>query len=127
MKIFIAGNFAEDESNARNLSHLLEGFGHEITTDWYDQPSAQPSIQSALIDIRGVREAEVLLVIMHEPRVWQGTWCEVGMALILGTPSYFIGDFGVRDSNIYTHHPLALGLSYWPYPEQIKAIRKVIT
>lgn len=126
MKIFIAGNLAEDLGNARNLAHLLEGFGHEITANWYDDPESQSPLQSSLIDIRGVRAAEVLLVIMHEPRNWQGTWCEVGMALILGTPVYFIGDFDVRNSNIYTYHPLAKALSYWPYPNQIKAISSVV-
>lgn len=127
LKIYVAGNFATDRERCRSIAITLERLGHEITVKWFDTEPKDFGAHNSLIDYRGVRNADVLIVLMDQERDFRGTWCEVGAAHILGKPVYFIGD-AYRDANVFRKHPLSLNFyTDWFWTKEIAAVEKART
>ena len=125
MKIYVAGNFAEDRPRCRSIAVELTKFKHEITMQWYDVEPKDFGPHNAFADIAGVRDSDCLVVLMDEDRNFRGTWCEIGMALAWGKPIYFIGHVN-QDRVVFMSHPLMKNFMLaWPFAfEERAAIQK---
>lgn len=122
MKIYVAGNFAEDRARCRSIARRLESFGHEITWKWFDTEPAYYGGHNALHDLAGVRDADLLIALLRDERKWQGTWCEIGGALITGKPVFVIGDLE-KMTNVFCKHPLMIDfIDRWYFPQEIQPI-----
>ena len=122
MKIYVAGNFAKDRPRCRSIAVELVKFKHQITFEWYDVEPKDFGPHNAFLDIAGVRDADVLVVLMDKDRKFGGTWCEVGMAIILDIPIYFIGDVNAGRV-VFMSHPLVRSLRFdWPMPNEVEQI-----
>lgn len=91
MKIFVAGKFEEKERVRRAMT-FLKSKGHEITCDWTqatlegltDIELRAHYRKHARIDMQGVEEAELFVLLLHEHG--KGLWTELGMALMKHIP-----------------------------------------
>lgn len=108
MRIYVASKF--ENPRAPEVAAQLEAAGHEITYKWWDCSVASP--EQALLDERGVRTAQALVLIVDGQGVWRysGALTEFGMALALRIPVYLLGndlDIEPRGSqpNIFTLLP----------------------
>ncbi len=113
MKIYVAGNFEHDRFTVARIAEVLEQAGHTITFKWWDNLGYKKTTKAQL-DLNGVVTADALVVYMAESRRYQGTWCEVGAALVMGSAVYFIGPWG--ESCIFRHHPLSMDF-YDEFPD----------
>lgn len=108
MKFFVSGKVG-DESNARKLMSLLRHAGHEITFDWtsiahlrpYEQ-NARASREAALLETHGVKEADVLVIVVHDMGV--GMFVELGIAIGAGIPVRVVTS--QESPTMFFHHPL---------------------
>ncbi len=124
LKLYVAGNFAEDRPRCRSIAWQLERLGHVITVKWFDTEQKDFGAHNALIDYRGVRTADALIVLMDQERDFRGTWCEVGAAHVLGKPVYFIGD-AYKKANVFRSHPLSLNFyTDWFWTKEIALVEK---
>ena len=123
-KIYIAGNFRYDRNIISELAKVFEDYGYKITCNWFlEEDSLKERIRKAIRDINGVSESDVLIVYMAErDRKYKGAWVEVGCALGLRIPVYFIGPYG--DECIFREHPLCQSFNDFPDTELIDAIYK---
>jgi hypothetical protein len=109
MKIYVAGKY-QDKDKVRYIHQLLRGSGHEITCDWTNEvkyPNNAPPEDKkyyAIDDVRGVKDADLIIVLMTIPYEYKGAWVEFGIALGTDTPIRVIGDCG--DKCIFINHPL---------------------
>lgn len=108
MKFFVSGKVGV-ENDARKIMRLLEEGGHQITFDWtsikhlrpYDK-NAHASREAALAEARGVKDADVLVIVAHEKGV--GMFVELGIAIGAGIPVRVIA--GGDSRTMFFHHPL---------------------
>jgi nucleoside 2-deoxyribosyltransferase len=109
MKFFVSGKVG-NESDAQQLMSLLRQAGHEITFDWttiahlrpYDQ-NAKASREAALLETRGVKQADVLIIIANDMGI--GMFVELGIAIGAGIPVRVVTTS--KDSRtMFFHHPL---------------------
>ena len=108
MKIFVSGKVG-DESEAREVMAHLARAGHEVTLDWttiehlkpYDE-NTDASAKAAALEVQGVKEADVLVVIAHDRGV--GMYVELGVALGSAKPVYVVSKRPSR--SMFFHHPL---------------------
>jgi nucleoside 2-deoxyribosyltransferase len=106
VKIYVASSFV-NQSEVKQAMATLRSLGHEITMDWTAesevgkdaQELAAYRVQCAEADFRGVRTADVVMVINH-PAI-KGGLVEMGMALAL-KKKVFVA-FPGRVSNIFTY------------------------
>ena len=103
-KLYVAANYEHDRGLAAIFAKHFESIGYKITRRWWSEEEDESKEESALGDVQGVIDADAVVVIMLQTRGWKGTWCEIGMAIALGKPVYFVGDAG--DSCIFRAHPL---------------------
>ena len=108
MKFFVSGKVG-NENDAKKLMHLLREAGPEITFDWTTIPHLRPydvnvraSRDAAILESRGVKDADVLIIIADERGV--GMFVELGIAIGLGIPIRVITDQESR--TMFFHHPL---------------------
>jgi len=103
MKIYVAAEYRNREI-VRNIHKELRQLGHEITCDWTDSSPYEPISVRAQNDVKGVRDAELLIIFMPVPHDYTGTWVEMGIALGGDIPVYIIGR--VSESFVFVNHPL---------------------
>jgi len=103
MKVYVAGAWGHRngllQSQVRAACIMA---GWDITYPWwsYDQNTAEKAIE----DLRGVRDADVLVVVFEDPSYrYQGCWVEFGYALAKGIPVLVIGNAG--DACLFMRHP----------------------
>ena len=99
MKIYVAATFS-DFSRARAAMAQLRAAGAVITYDWTVNVDAYPNddapddhaASEAFSDLRGVRDADAVLVLTQADHARGcGMWIEMGAALAYGTPVYIVG------------------------------------
>jgi len=109
MKFFVSGKVGSD-SDTKRLMHELKKAGHEITFDWttiehlrpYDK-NTRASREAAVLESRGVKDADVLVIITHDRGV--GLFVEMGIAIGAGIPVRVVTND--EDSRtMFFHHPL---------------------
>ena len=108
MKFFVSGKVG-DEVITKALMTALKDSGHEITFDWttiehlrpYDVNSTA-SREAAISESRGVKEADVLIIVAHDKGV--GMYVELGIAIGTGIPIFVITEKESR--TMFFHHPL---------------------
>lgn len=100
LKVYVATKF-EHSGRAAEIADLLEEYGHTITYRWWRHP--QDSMVQAVLDLRGVADADVLVAILEKDLPYAGTFAEIGAALVLGKPVYVIGEAGKQ--LIFLKHP----------------------
>ena len=113
MKFFVSGKTGV-ENDARAAMKRLRDAGHDITFDWtnigllkpYDI-NATASQEAAIKESSGVKEADVLVVIIHNNGV--GMYVELGIALGVGIPVRIVTKEESR--SIFFHHPLVRKVS----------------
>src|SRR5205809_904896 len=92
----------EEKDRAREIMALLKGAGHTISFDWTQAETV--SAAQALLDFRGVRDADVVVCIFEENVPYRGALVEMGMGLALGKPIYVLGD-ALAGHLIFLSHP----------------------
>lgn len=97
MKIYVAGGWKYRKDIYTKIILPIVEEGHHITHDWThaenDISNRTPAMNRwfADLDIDAVKRAEILVVYMNDPEyAYQGTWCEIGVALGRGIPIYII-------------------------------------
>lgn len=112
MKCFVSGrssNFAE----IVRVTKLLQDAGHEITHDWTVLPmikayhdSTDRASEYAVLQIKGIAEADVHIVLAHEDVT--GLFAEIGAALALaqfhGKPRIYGITTTIPDA-MFHYHP----------------------
>ena len=114
MKFYVAGKF-EDKERVRLAQSCIEAAGHEITHDWTMAKAFGGPVE-AKDDMEGVKDADALLFVNVDPDLpYAGSLVEIGMAIALKKPVYFINtNHMVR--NIFYHLPGVLSASEAPHP-----------
>jgi nucleoside 2-deoxyribosyltransferase len=114
MKIYVAGKFQEKE-RVNKIQDYLVNIGHLITHDWTkDDSSLQPQFMvfSAMRDLEGVREADVLIALVDKDLPYKGLYGEIGIAIALNKPVYLLG--GDLREFVFSYHPLVhIGAPDW--------------
>ena len=108
MKFFVSGKVGTEE-NVRAVMKALQDVGHEITFDWTTIKHLRPydknvvaSREAALKESRGVRNADVLIILAHDNGI--GMYVELGIAIGSGIPVRVVTD--VESRTMFFHHPL---------------------
>lgn len=122
MKLYVAGKWGDREEIDR-LMDQLETRGHQITHRWtrfeqHDQGSqtlvdnlpysVDHLSHAAVFDIRGVQEAEMVLVFMTDPKyAYRGSFTEIGCALGLNKQVFVVcpDENAYCRTNCFFHHP----------------------
>ena len=111
MRIYLAGKWG-DRTSIRKIMNRLTEQKHEITHVWPDNEDVKDTPdelgECARLDIEGVRNAEVVIVLMTDPKyAYRGSFTEVGAALALGKPLYIVCPFkdGYCKTNCFFWHP----------------------
>lgn len=118
LKVYIAGSWTERERVREYMDELqnLPSLRLEITHNWtqaevddIEVRNAAANSKCAHQDIEGVKNADVLVVIIENPKyAYRGTSCEIGCALGLGKPVlvYHPLKKSYMMSNLFLFHPL---------------------
>jgi len=89
MQIYVATKFS-GMARAHHFMRMLEAHGHTITHDWTTlEHHNRPRVQCAADDLRGVKEADALVLLQVD--AMRGAWIETGAALVLGKPVLVLG------------------------------------
>ena len=114
MKFYVAGKF-EDKERVRLAQRCIEAAGHEITHDW-TMASAIGGRAEAEDDMEGVKDADALLFVNVDPNLlYAGSLVEIGMALALDKPVYFINTEHMA-RNVFYHLPGVCSAAAAPHP-----------
>ena len=119
MKFFVSGKVGID-NDAKTAMKTLKDAGHQITFDWttiehlrpYDKNSSA-SREAAIKEARGVKDADVLVIISHDKGV--GMFVELGIAIGTGIPVRVVTN--VESRTMFFHHPLI---------KRVESIREII-
>ncbi len=108
MKFFVSGKVGL-AGTALRVMEQLRAAGHEITFDWTTIPHLRPyddnakcSRETAILESRGVKNADVVVILAHEKGV--GMFVEMGIAIGAGIPVRVITTDESR--TMFFHHPL---------------------
>ncbi len=88
MRVYVASKF-ENHARVREVQEQLRAAGHTITYDW--TRCAVMDILQAKKDLRGVLDAEVVVLIIEEDVPYRGALVELGIALGAAIPVYVLG------------------------------------
>lgn len=88
MRVYIATKF-ENAPRAIDIATALEAAGHEITYKWWT--NADVTREQAAKDMKGVRDADALVLIAETNLRYSGALTEFGMALAWNIPVYLVG------------------------------------
>jgi len=105
MRFYVAGKF-EDKERIERLMEKLRNQGHEITHDWtrYDHSEDVYEMRCRAKDnIQGVKQADVLIMVLIDDLQYTGTFVEMGIAIAEKKPIIIIGN--QRNDNIFTKLP----------------------
>lgn len=121
MDVYVAGK-THDYMRVREVQRAVKRLGHYITYDWtrdverhgpdneISVPTNEDMIYYAMLDLKGVREAEALIVLGH-PRLC-GALIEMGIAVALGIPIHMVE---VEQYSVFWHLP---EFHHWPVYKQ---------
>lgn len=118
MKIYLAGALKNREF-IRNKMKELEQLGHQITHDWTifeNIPSIEEFPIRAINDIDGVKNADLLIVIMDDTKyAYRGTFTEIGCALGLNKDIKILcpHEKSYCQTNCFYYHPLIEHYQSW--------------
>ncbi len=114
MKFYVAGKF-EDKERVRLAQRCIVAAGHEITHDW-TMAQAVGGRAEAIDDMEGVKDADALLFVNVDPGLlYAASLVEVGMALALDKPVYFINAKHMA-RNVFYHLPGVFSAAEAPPP-----------
>ena len=114
MKFYVAGKF-EDKERVRLAQDCIVAAGHEITHDWTMAKAFGGPVE-AKDDMEGVKDADALLFVNVDPDLpYAGSLVEIGMAIALEKPVYFINTKHMR-RNIFYHLPGVYSAADAPHP-----------
>ncbi len=116
LKVYVAGAWVEKEERAIPAIKALQAAGVMITHDWTKEgneysnatdsdrhmPSAE-RLERAKADMRGVSDADIVLVLTPKERGSSGMWTEFGIALGTGKQVYIAGENSRR--TLFTELP----------------------
>lgn len=113
MRVFVSGKVGDHE-DVKDLIAVLSQRGHNVTFDWtsiehlrpYDK-NAGASQSAAELELAGVRDADVVIVMVHPRGV--GLFVELGAALALG--KHVIAIVSGADPTMFLYHPLVMRVS----------------
>lgn len=114
MKFYIAGKWTE-KNTIQLWIKTMQDMGHVITHNWTlieesDKKSYEDCARFAEFDVNGVRDADVLIIVITDPSYpYRGTCCELGIALALNKQVMICNLCPVSPAfrtNIFTYHPL---------------------
>lgn len=103
MKIYVASKW-ENKLRVQEIQQLLRMAGNTITYDWTNCELPQNRAQ-AIMDLRGVADADVFVGVFEQDVRYNGALVELGAALALGKPVYLLGDAPVLNKCIFVKHP----------------------
>lgn len=101
MNVYVASS-TKNIPTVRRIQHTALAYGHRITSDWtkaVERYGENPGVDTldkaiakecALEDARGVRGADLVIVLCHPDM--RGTWIEIGMALAWQIPVWLVGE-----------------------------------
>lgn len=115
--VYVAGKF-EEGPRIREVQERLRLMGFEVTHDWTrEDPAGRTGDDLAAYlqacaekDVRGVEDADFLLVLNHDRAF--GAMTEMGLGLAWGRVIYLVGP-QIRD-NIFFHLPAEAGMRLFP-------------
>ena len=102
LRVYVASKW-ENKQRVREIMYMLQAVGHEITYDW--TTCEVSNRQQAILDLRGVADADVFVGIFEQEASYKGALVELGAALALGKPVYILGDASVTRDCIFLKHP----------------------
>ncbi len=100
MKLYVATKW-ENIPRAIEVADQLKAAGHTLTYSWWE--CEQASAEQASKDMKGVYEADAMVLIVEHDFRYNGALTEFGMALAYGLPVYVMGH--AIDSNIFLKLP----------------------
>ena len=110
MKIYIAAPWIHRE-DMPNVAKKLEDKGHTITKKWWEVKEAKEGSgkdyelrTQAEDDVRGVRNADLVLVINSAKS--EGKALEQGVAIALDKPIVIVGKRGEHSKNVFHYLPI---------------------
>jgi len=115
MKFFVSGKIGV-EGDAKEVMEALRTAGHEITFDWtavehlkpYDE-KAEACRMAAVVDVSGVKEADVFVIIPHERGI--GMYIELGIAINSEIPIRVVVNSWLKSCTRFLYHPLVKRVS----------------
>lgn len=111
MKLYVAGRLKD--CKIKDYIDQFQDNGYSITHNWTEYIGNEKS-QSALDDINGVKNADVLVAIMnHSNYEYRGTFCEIGCAIGLSKLVIIVNDNpdNYCSQLCFYHHPSILHVS----------------
>ncbi len=112
MKIYLAGKWGARIPIRKIMRELETEQKHEITHYWPDNEDGDRSPQflgkCAHDDIEGVRNADIVVVLMDDPEyAYRGSFTEIGAALALNKPVFVVcpHDEAYCKTNCFFWHP----------------------
>jgi len=116
MKYYLAGKWA-DGPRLNHCVDELHALGHQITHRWMTENIGTSMVYDAITDIEGVREADVLIVIMDDSsHAYRGSFTELGAALIMRKMVIILcsrDDDAFYKTNPFFHHPSIRHVYSW--------------
>jgi nucleoside 2-deoxyribosyltransferase len=117
MKIYVAGKWDNKNQILQKMIEL-EKMGHNITHKWptVEVVQGERDAEMALHDVNGVKESELLLVLMDDAEyVYRGTFTEIGVALGLNIKTWIVcpHENAYCKTNIFFHHPNIVHFQSW--------------
>lgn len=102
---FYVGTKWEEAPRAREVMWDLVGRGHEITHDWTECPQESPA--AAYEDIKGVTDADALILVCEKDLPYANMLVELGAALGKNKAVYVLGHAPVTKLLMFKH-PLVM-------------------
>ncbi|MGE3962057.1 MAG: nucleoside 2-deoxyribosyltransferase [Dehalococcoidia bacterium] len=135
MRIYLAGPLFTQAERAWNalLADGLRAAGHEVFLPQAEEPAAPTPVALYENNVRGLRDAEVVVAILDGPDPDSGTSWECGYAAGIGTPVVTVrtdfrraGDDPAADLNLMLSQSAAANLAApsleWDVPRTVAAI-----
>jgi hypothetical protein len=110
MKFYVASKY-ENAQAVREAITRLTNLGHVVTHDWtkseawdWNEPGATEKYAPicSIADVKGVMNANILIVLTHNYQMMIGAHVELGIGLAMGIPIYIVGK---QPRNIFSFHP----------------------
>lgn len=119
MKIYVAGKFSDKKQIKQYMNELIK-LEHTITHDWtsYESENGDQNrmAQSAVKDINAVKECDVLIAFLTDPKyAYRGSFSELGAALATNRNIIVVNpdNLAYCTSNVFYHHPSIVHVKTW--------------